>query len=89
MGRRELDRADVNQVFEKFKEGELERIADDDVETRLDLGIAYAEMGLFDDAEGEFALVLKYDPTNARALAETALLHRRRDPDDPNTQGSD
>ncbi len=42
------------QVFAAFKEGVQEQLGDGDHEAHYDLGIAYKEMGLFDDAIQEF-----------------------------------
>jgi len=38
------------EVFEEFKRGVEQVIAPDDYQTRYDLGIAYSEMGLLEDA---------------------------------------
>ncbi len=48
------DVLDVDTVFEQFKLGVQAQIGADDSETHFDLGIAYMEMGLLDDAIGEF-----------------------------------
>ena len=66
---------DVNDVFEAFREGVTGRVRADDVGAHFDLGIAYAEMGLFVEAAAEFEIVLQHDPTNARARAELASAH--------------
>ncbi len=47
---------DVDQVFAQFKKGVEEQIGLEDTDTHFDLGIAYKEMGLLDDAIGEFKL---------------------------------
>ncbi len=47
---------DVDQVFAQFKRGVEEQIGLEDTDTHFDLGIAYKEMGLLDDAIGEFKL---------------------------------
>jgi pilus assembly protein FimV len=47
---------DVDQVFAQFKKGVEEQIGIEDTDTHFDLGIAYKEMGLLDDAIGEFKL---------------------------------
>lgn len=44
----------VEQVFSEFKKGLQKVVKPEDVETHYDLGIAYKEMGLTDDAIGEF-----------------------------------
>ncbi|CAM2007435.1 tetratricopeptide repeat protein [Acanthopleuribacter pedis] len=44
----------VDELFEEFKRGVDEQISDDDYETHYDLGIAYKEMGLLEEAINEF-----------------------------------
>lgn len=45
---------DVETVFAQFKQGVAKVVSADDAETHYDLGIAYKEMGLTDDAISEF-----------------------------------
>jgi tetratricopeptide (TPR) repeat protein len=45
-------------VFDEFKKGVAEQVADTDYDTHYDLGIAYKEMGLLEDAVREFNLAL-------------------------------
>jgi tetratricopeptide (TPR) repeat protein len=45
-------------IFKDFKSGVEKTLAENDYETRFDLGIAYRGMELFDDALGEFCLCL-------------------------------
>ncbi|MEC4675655.1 MAG: tetratricopeptide repeat protein, partial [Nitrospirota bacterium] len=49
----ELDN-DVMEIFQEFKKGIEKELSDEDSETHYNLGIAYKEMGLFDDAIKEF-----------------------------------
>ena len=44
----------VDEVFSEFKKGLEKVVKPEDVDTHYDLGIAYKEMGLIDDAIGEF-----------------------------------
>jgi tetratricopeptide (TPR) repeat protein len=48
------DQIDVEEVFAKFKEGVAAQIDVDDGQSHYDLGVAYKEMGLVDDALREF-----------------------------------
>lgn len=57
------DVLDVDTVFEQFKLGVQAQIGADDSETHFDLGIAYMEMGLLDDAIGEFDIA-RTDPSH-------------------------
>lgn len=45
---------DVEEVFAKFKEGVAKQIDVDDAQSHYDLGVAYKEMALLDDAIREF-----------------------------------
>jgi tetratricopeptide (TPR) repeat protein len=45
---------DVEEVFAKFKEGVAKQIGVDDAQSHYDLGVAYKEMALLDDAIREF-----------------------------------
>ncbi|MCC7535427.1 MAG: tetratricopeptide repeat protein [Deltaproteobacteria bacterium] len=53
------DVLDVEQVFAKFKRGVEEQVGLEDSETHYDLGIAYKEMGLLDDAVAEFEIAMR------------------------------
>ncbi len=48
------EQVDVDEVFEKFKAGVAEQIGADDAQSHYDLGVAYKEMGLLEDALREF-----------------------------------
>ncbi|TAL24852.1 MAG: tetratricopeptide repeat protein [Nitrospirae bacterium] len=52
---------DVLDIFEEFKKGLEKEVGSEDSETHYNLGIAYKEMGLIDDAIREFQ-VSKNDP---------------------------
>ena len=46
-------------IFREFKKGVSRTLSEGDHETHYDLGIAYREMGLFEDAIGEFRVALE------------------------------
>ena len=48
----------VADVFDQFKKGVAETVKAEDSETHYDLGIAYKEMGLLDDALHEFEVAM-------------------------------
>ncbi len=58
------DQIDVEEVFAKFKEGVAKQIGADDAQSHYDLGVAYKEMGLVDDAIREFDTAAR-DPARA------------------------
>lgn len=49
----------VEEVLNQFKAGVAEAVSEDDAETHFDLGIAYREMGLSEDAISEFELAAR------------------------------
>ncbi|MBI4823796.1 MAG: tetratricopeptide repeat protein [Nitrospirae bacterium] len=53
--------SDVLEIFEEFKRGLAKDLEAEDYETHYNLGIAYKEMGLVDDAINEFQIA-KRDP---------------------------
>lgn len=55
----------VEEVLSQFKKGIAETVPEDDAATHYDLGIAYREMGLLDDAVSEFEI-------SARAQSKAA-----------------
>ena len=64
----ELD-SEVLEIFEEFKKGISEELEEDDFETHYNLGIAYKEMGLIDDAIKEFQIARKVDEKNIPTLS--------------------
>ena len=53
------DQADFERMLAQFKEKVSENIETSDVTAHYDLGTAYMEMGLLDEAIGEFQMVLR------------------------------
>jgi tetratricopeptide (TPR) repeat protein len=52
------DQDGFSSLFSEFKRGVSRTLGEGDIETHFDLGIAYREMGLLDDAIGEFHYAL-------------------------------
>jgi pilus assembly protein FimV len=69
---------DVESVFAQFKKGVAEQIAPDDSETHFDLGIAYKEMGLTEDAINEFELAARSKKRACTALTMIGACHLER-----------
>jgi tetratricopeptide (TPR) repeat protein len=65
------DVLDVEAVFAQFKKGVEEQIGLEDSDTHYDLGIAYKEMQLYDDAVSEFELAMR-NPQK-ECLAQTMI----------------
>ncbi len=53
------EQADFDTLLQHFKAGVSRVLAEDDFEGYYDLGVAYKEMGLLDDAVGEFQKALR------------------------------
>ncbi len=51
--------ADFQDMLKKFKQGISENVEDEDHQSHYDLGVAYKEMGLLDEAIGEFQKALR------------------------------
>jgi tetratricopeptide (TPR) repeat protein len=56
------DQADFAKMLSQFKEKVSEHLAVDDVAAHHDLGTAYLEMGLLDEAVAEFQMALRASP---------------------------
>src|SRR3970282_217138 len=56
-----LGDASLADIFREFKKGVDKQLGKEDFETRYNLGIAYKEMGLIDDAIAESQLAAKDD----------------------------
>ncbi|MBW2268793.1 MAG: tetratricopeptide repeat protein [Deltaproteobacteria bacterium] len=58
----------LSAVFSEFKKGVNEQLGDGDHEAHYDLGIAYREMGLIEDAVGEFEIAVKSESRRLECL---------------------
>lgn len=59
--------ADFEEMLAKFKEGVAANVEDEDAESHYDLGVAYREMGLLDEAISEFQTALRGTANRIRA----------------------
>ncbi|MDQ6718494.1 MAG: tetratricopeptide repeat protein, partial [Gemmatimonadota bacterium] len=59
--------ADFEQMLAKFKQGVAANVDDEDAESHYDLGVAYREMGLLDEAISEFQTALRGTAHRIRA----------------------
>jgi tetratricopeptide (TPR) repeat protein len=67
------EQADFSDMLRKFKQGVSQNVDDEDHEAHYDLGVAYKEMGLLDEAISEFQIALR--GTKDRVRAFEALGH--------------
>lgn len=68
-----VEKIDVDQMFEAFKEGVAKQISKDDADSHLNLATAYSEMGLFVDARREASIAIAAGST-ARAKNDALRL---------------
>jgi len=71
---------DVEEVFAAFKEGVAKQVSEDDGQSHYDLGVAYKEMGLLDDAIREFEVAARDDKRECvcRSMVGTIQMERGR-----------
>ncbi len=69
---------DVDQVFEKFKEGVRAQVSEGDSSTHYDLGVAYKEMGLLADACTEFELAARDPARQCMCFAMIGMIHAEK-----------
>ncbi len=69
---------DVDQVFAKFKEGVKAVVDDSDAATHYDLGLAYKEMGLHEDACAEFELASNDPARSAMCFFMIGTIRRQQ-----------
>ena len=61
------EQADFQEMLKRFKQGVAENVDDEDFESHYDLGIAYKEMGLIDEAVAEFQKALRGHTNRVRS----------------------
>ncbi|MGH7681550.1 MAG: tetratricopeptide repeat protein [Candidatus Eiseniibacteriota bacterium] len=66
---------DLEEIIDEFKAGVSSSISGEDHESHYDLGMAYMEMGLYDEAIGEFQIASKGGPMELKCLEMIALCY--------------
>ena len=61
------EQADFQEMLKRFKQGVAENVDEEDYESHYDLGVAYKEMGLVDEAVAEFQKALRGTSNRVRA----------------------
>ncbi len=69
---------DIEKIFEDFKKGVEKQLDPGDAEARYNLGIAYKEMGLLEDAERELKSILDDPEVGLRAASVLAACYMER-----------
>ncbi len=77
-GPRMGEQVDVEEVFEKFKAGVAEQIDVDDAQSHYDLGVAYKEMGLVEDALREFEVAARDEKRVCVCQSMIGMIHIER-----------
>jgi tetratricopeptide (TPR) repeat protein len=72
----------LEEVFAAFKEQVDREVDDEDYRTHYDLGIAYKEMGLLDEAIAQFEQAVPSPEFGRESYTMLALCHRERDETD-------
>lgn len=67
--------SDVKDIFKQFKESFAKSIDDKDSETHYNMGIAFKEMGILEDAIKEFQISLKDPKRERQSMGMIALCH--------------
>jgi|GEM_PF-4414438 len=70
--------ADVASIFDAFKRGVKDEVPESDFETHYNLGIAYKEMGLTDDAIREFQIACETSPASFQSISMLAICYGER-----------
>ena len=71
----EQEQISVESVFEQFKAGVAAQISESDAATHYDLGVAYKEMGLFNDAVSEFELASRDPARDCVCQSMIGMIH--------------
>jgi len=61
------EQADFQEMLKRFKQGVAENVDEEDYDSHYDLGVAYKEMGLIDEAVAEFQKALRGNSNRVRA----------------------
>ncbi len=68
----------LDDIFEEFKKGVEQQAVKEDVDTHYNLGVAYKEMGLLDDAIAEFVLTPEQEPKFIQSRYMLALCYMEK-----------
>ncbi len=68
----------LDDIFEEFKKGVEQQAAREDADTHYNLGVAYKEMGLLDDAVGEFMMTTEDEPKFAQSRYMLGLCYMEK-----------
>jgi pilus assembly protein FimV len=69
----------LDDIFEEFKRGVEQQSSKEDADTHYNLGVAYKEMGLLDDAIGEFSMTPEDEPKFAQSRYMLGLCYMEKE----------
>lgn len=72
------EQVDVEEVFQKFKLGVAAQVDQSDSATHYDLGIAYEQMMLYDDAINEFKIAARDPSRAALCYSMIGVIHEKK-----------
>lgn len=72
----------VDEVLEQFKKGVDKTIGQEDKQARFDLGLAYKDMGLFDEAINEFKIAMQDPARKVECLGMIGVVQREMEQHD-------
>ena len=75
-GFEDFEVSELDDIVREFKSGIAERLEDSDFETHYNLGVAYREMGLFDEALQEFQMAARSPERQKDAYTSLSLVLR-------------
>lgn len=75
-GFEDVEVSELDDILKEFKSGVAEKLDEDDFDTHFNLGMAYREMGLFDDAITEFRKAAAFEEKAKSALTSMAMVYR-------------
>ncbi len=82
-GFKEVEVGELDDILKEFKSGVAEKLGEGDFETHYDLGVAYKEMGLLEDALQEFQKAARFSEKAKNAYTSMAMIYRESaQPDD-------
>jgi tetratricopeptide (TPR) repeat protein len=68
-------RVELNEILNQFRKSVSETVSPGDARTHFDLGCAYRDMGLYNDAVNEFNLAMTNEEIELKALNMIAVCH--------------
>jgi len=77
-GFKDFEVSELDDIVQEFKSGISDKLDENDFETHYNLGVAYREMGLMDDAVQEFQVAARSTGKARDAFASIAAIYREQ-----------